>query len=74
MKPWRIVQIAYVEIRYISTGVGIKPPTPPITKKNEHPTPLIHIIESRYKGGSMGIGRRPTDDKIEVLASAKSQE
>ncbi len=29
------------------------------------------IVSSWYKGGSMGIGRRPTDDKIKVLASAK---
>jgi hypothetical protein len=26
-------------------------------------------IASRYKGGSMGIGRHPTDDKIEVVTT-----
>ncbi len=45
MKLRWIVQIAYVEIKYISMGVGIKPPTPPITKKNEHPTPRTEQLK-----------------------------
>ncbi len=55
MKPWWIVRITYVEIRYISTGVGIKHP-PPSHKKNKVPSPLIHIIEYVHPPPAMIAG------------------